>query len=76
MGRVATIRDSSKMLLTLNSPPLMLPISAWGQTAQGDAGRHLEAVDGTVTSVTGTDAPEYRQPVTRTVTIAVRECRY
>ena len=55
---VAIIRDSSKMLLTLEFPA-------------ADDGT-FEQLDGTVTSVTGTDALSTGNLLTRTVTIAVQ----
>ena len=62
---VAIIRDSSKMLLTLEFPAADAANFSVGQTA-------LVTLDGTVTSVTGTDALSTGNLLTRTVTIAVQ----
>ena len=69
---VAIIRDSSKMLLTLEFPAADAANFSVGQTAQVTLDGTFEQLDGTVTSVTGTDALSTGNLLTRTVTIAVR----
>ena len=69
---VAIIRDSSKMLLTLEFPAADAANFSVGQTAQVTLDGTFERLDGTVTSVTGTDALSTGNLLTRTVTIAVR----
>ena len=69
---VAVIRDSSKMLLTLEFPAADAANFSVGQTAQVTLDGTFEQLDGTVTSVTGTDALSTGNLLTRTVTIAVR----
>ena len=71
-GTVSTIRDSSKMLLTLEFPAADAANFSVGQTAQVTLDGTFEQLDGTVTSVTGTDALSTGNLLTRTVTIAVR----
>ena len=69
---VAIIRDSSKMLLTLEFPAADAANFSVGQTAQVTLDGTFEQLDGTVTSVTGTDALSTGNLLTRTVTISVR----
>ena len=69
---VAIIRDSSKMLLTLEFPAADAANFSVGQTAQVTLDSTFEQLDGTVTSVTGTDALSTGNLLTRTVTIAVQ----
>ena len=69
---VAIIRDSSKMLLTLEFPAADAANFSVGQTAQVTLDGTFEQLDGTVTSVTGTDALSTGNLLTRTVTITVR----
>ena len=69
---VAVIRDSSKMLLTLEFPAADAANFSVGQTAQVTLDGTFEQLDGTVTSVTGTDALSTGNLLTRTVTISVR----
>ena len=69
---VAVIRDSSKMLLTLEFPAADAANFSVGQTAQVTLDGTFEQLDGTVTSVTGTDALSTGNLLTRTVTIAVQ----
>ena len=69
---VAIIRDSSKMLLTLEFPAADAANFSVGQTAQVTLDGTFEQLDGTVTSVTGTDALSTGNLLTRTVTIAVQ----
>ena len=69
---VAIIRDSSKMLLTLEFPAADAANFSVGQTAQVTLDGTFEQLTGTVTSVTGTDALSAGNLLTRTVTIAVR----
>ena len=69
---VAIIRDSSKMLLTLEFPAADAANFSVGQTAQVTLDGTFEQLEGTVTSVTGTDALSTGNLLTRTVTIAVR----
>ena len=65
---VAIIRDSSKMLLTLEFPAADAANFSVGQTAQVTLDGTFEQLDGTVTSVTGTDALSTGNLLTRTVT--------
>ena len=69
---VAIIRDSSKMMLTLEFPAADAANFSVGQTAQVTLDGTFEQLDGTVTSVTGTDALSTGNLLTRTVTISVR----
>ena len=69
---VAIIRDSSKMLLTLEFPAADAANFSVGQTAQVTLDGTFEQLDGIVTSVTGTDALSTGNLLTRTVTIAVQ----
>ena len=69
---VAIIRDSSRMLLTLEFPAADAANFSVGQTAQVTLDGTFEQLDGTVTSVTGTDALSTGNLLTRTVTVAVR----
>ena len=69
---VAIIRDGSKMLLTLEFPAADAANFSVGQTAQVTLDGTFEQLDGTVTSVTGTDALSTGNLLTRTVTIAVQ----
>ena len=69
---VAIIRDSSKMMLTLEFPAADAANFSVGQTAQVTLDGTFEQLDGTVTSVTGTDALSTGNLLTRTVTIAVQ----
>ena len=69
---VAIIRDSSRMLLTLEFPAADAANFSVGQTAQVTLDGTFEQLDGTVTSVTGTDALSTGNLLTRTVTIAVQ----
>ena len=69
---VAIIRDSSKMLLTLEFPAADAANFSVGQIAQVTLDGTFEQLDGTVTSVTGTDALSTGNLLTRTVTISVR----
>ena len=69
---VAIIRDSSKMLLTLEFPAADAANFSVGQTAQVTLDGTFEMLTGTVTAVTGTDALSTGNLLTRTVTIAVR----
>ena len=69
---VAIIRDSSRMLLTLEFPAADAANFSVGQTAQVTLDGTFEQLDGTVTSVTGTDALSTGNLLTRTVTISVR----
>ena len=68
---VAIIRDSSKMLLTLEFPAADAANFSVGQTAQVTLDGTFEQLDGTVTSVTGTDALSTGNLLTRTVTLSV-----
>ena len=63
---VAIIRDSSKMLLTLEFPAADAANFSVGQTAQVTLDGTFEQLDGTVTSVTGTDALSTGNLLTRT----------
>ena len=69
---VAVIRDSSKMLLTLEFPAADAANFSVGQSADVTLDGTFEQLTGTVTSVTGTDALSAGNLLTRTVTIAVR----
>ena len=69
---VAVIRDSSKMLLSLEFPAADAANFSVGQSAQVTLDGTFEQLDGTVTAVTGTDALSAGNLLTRTVTIAVR----
>ena len=62
---VAVIRDSSRMLLTLEFPAADAANFSVGQSA-------AVTLDGTVTSVSGTDALSAGNLLTRTVTITVK----
>ena len=67
----ATVRDASTLLLTLEFPAADAANFSVGQTAQVTLDGTFEQLDGTVTSVTGTDALSTGNLLTRTVTIAV-----
>ena len=69
---VAVIRDSSRMLLTLEFPAADAANFSVGQSAAVTLDGTFEQLDGTVTSVTGTDALSTGNLLTRTVTIAVQ----
>ena len=69
---VAVIRDSSKMLLTLEFPAADAANFSVGQSADVTLDGTFEQLTGTVTSVTGTEALSAGNLLTRTVTIAVR----
>ena len=69
---VATVRDASTLLLTLEFPAADAANFTVGQAAQVTLDGTFEQLDGTVTSVTGTDALSTGNLLTRTVTIAVR----
>jgi len=69
---VAVVRDSSKMNLVLEFPAADAANFSAGQTAQVTLDGTFEQLDGTVTSVTGTDALSTGNLLTRTVTIAVQ----
>lgn len=69
---VAIIRDSSRMLLTLEFPAADAANFAVGQSADVTLDGTFEQLSGTVTAVTGTDALSAGNLLTRTVTIAVR----
>ena len=60
------------MLLTLEFPAADAANFSVGQTAQVTLDGTFEQLDGTVTSVTGTDALSTGNLLTRTVTIAVQ----
>ena len=68
---VAIIRDSSKMMLTLEFPAADAANFSVGQTAQVTLDGTFEAVSGTVRSVSGADALSSGNLLVRTVTIAV-----
>lgn len=68
---VAVIRDSSRMLLTLEFPAADAAAFAVGQSAEVTLDGTFEVLAGTVKSVTGTDALSSGNMLTRTVTIAV-----
>ena len=69
---VAVIRDNSKMTLALEFPAADAAGFSVGQSADVTLDGTFEQLDGTVTSVTGTDALSTGNLLTRTVTIAVR----
>ena len=69
---VAVIRDSSRMLLTLEFPAADAANFSVGQSAAVTLDGTLEQLDGTVTSVSGTDALSAGNLLTRTVTITVK----
>ena len=69
---VAVIRDSSKMLLTLDFPAADAANFSVGQSAEVTLDGTFEVLPGTITAVTGTDALSTGNLLTRTVTIAVR----
>ena len=69
---VAVIRDSSKMLLTLEFPAADAANFSVGQNADVTLDGTFEQLTGTVTSVSGTDALSAGNLLTRTVTITVR----
>ena len=69
---VAVIRDSSRMLLTLEFPAADAANFSVGQSAAVTRDGTFEQLDGTVTSVSGTDALSAGNLLTRTVTITVQ----
>ena len=69
---VAVIRDSSKMQLTLEFPAADAANFSVGQSAAVTLDGTFEQLDGTVTSVSGTDALSAGNLLTRTVTITVK----
>ena len=69
---VAVIRDSSRMLLTLEFPAADAANFSVGQGAAVTLDGTFEQLDGTVTSVSGTDALSAGNLLTRTVTITVK----
>lgn len=69
---VAVIRDSSKMLLTMEFPAADAANFSVGQSAAVTLDGTFEQLDGTVTSVSGTDALSAGNLLTRTVTITVK----
>ena len=69
---VAVIRDSSRMLLTLEFPAADAANFSVGQSAAVTLDGTVEQLDGTVTSVSGTDALSAGNLLTRTVTITVK----
>ena len=69
---VAVIRDSSRMLLTLEFPAADAANFSVGQSATVTLDGTFEQLDGTVTSVSGTDALSAGNLLTRTVTITVK----
>ena len=69
---VAVIRDSSRMLLTLEFPAADAANFSVGQSAAVTPDDPFEQRDGTVTSVSGTDALSAGNLLTRTVTITVK----
>lgn len=69
---VAVIRDSSRMLLTLEFPAADAANFSVGQSADVTLDGTFEQLTGTVTAVSGTDALSAGNLLTRTVTIAVR----
>ncbi len=69
---VAVIRDSSRMLLTLEFPAADAANFSVGQSATVTLDGTFEQLDGTVTSVSGTDALSAGNLLTRTVTITVQ----
>ncbi len=69
---VAVIRDSSRMLLTLEFPAADAANFSVGQSAVVTLDGTFEQLDGTVASVSGTDALSAGNLLTRTVTITVK----
>ncbi len=69
---VVVIRDSSRMLLTLEFPAADAANFSVGQSAAVTLDGTFEQLDGTVTSVSGTDALSAGNLLTRTVTITVK----
>ena len=69
---VAVIRDSSRMLLTLEFPAADAANFSVGQSAAVTLDGTFEQLDGTVTSVSGTDALRAGNLRPRTVTITVK----
>ena len=69
---VAVIRDSSRMLLTLEFPAADAANFSVGQSAAVTLDGTFEQLDGTVTSVSGTDALSAGNLLTRTVIITVK----
>ena len=69
---VAVIRDSSRMLLTLEFPAADAADFSVGQSAAVTLDGTFEQLNGTVTSVSGTDALSAGNLLTRTVTITVQ----
>ena len=69
---VAVIRDSSRMLLTLEFHAADAANFSVGQSAAVTLDGTFEQLDGTVTSVSGTDALSAGNLLTRTVTITVK----
>ena len=69
---MAVIRDSSRMLLTLEFPAADAANFSVGQSAAVTLDGTFEQLDGTVTSVSGTDALSAGNLLTRTVTITVK----
>ncbi len=69
---VAVIRDSSRMLLTLEFPAADAANFSVGQSAAVTLDGTFEQLNGTVTSVSGTDALSAGNLLTRTVTITVK----
>ena len=68
---VATVRDASTLLLTLEFPAADAANFTVGQAAQVTLDGTFEAVSGTVRSVSGADALNSGNLLVRTVTIAV-----
>ena len=68
---VATVRDASTLLLTLEFPAADAANFTVGQAAQVTLDGTFEAVSGTVRSVSGADAMSSGNLLVRTVTIAV-----
>ena len=69
---VATVRDASTLLLTLEFPAADAANFTVGQAAQVTLDGTFEAVSGTVRSVSGADALSSGNLLVRTVTIAVK----
>ena len=69
---VATVRDASTLLLTLDFPAADAANFTVGQAAQVTLDGTFEAVSGTVKSVSGTDNLSSGNLLVRTVTIAVK----
>ena len=69
---VAVSRDGSRMLLTLEFPAADAANFSVGQSAAVTLDGTFEQLDGTVTSVSGTDALSAGNLLTRTVTITVK----